>query len=127
MGRKRFHDDSKKKKSNKVKKNKYPKKDKVLLSEGVDIPIFSEFIPENQLDLHKFGEIHPGEAEIQIERFINQSYAEGFNKVLVITGKGLVLRPLAKKVLKKHSKVKSFQPAGFSNGQDGAFEVVLRS
>lgn len=49
----------------------------------------------------------------------------GYKRVLVITGKGKVVKPSVFKLLKQSKKVKEFKTAGYFNGQEGAFEVIL--
>lgn len=85
-----------------------------------------DFIPDTQLDFHDFGVLNPAEIEKILTEFIEDSYIANKTSLLVITGKGRVVRPIVKKFLKANKYVSSFKTAGYFNGQDGAFEVNLR-
>ena len=83
------------------------------------------FTPEAELDFHDFGELLSYDIEQILTEFLEDSYNSGLSSVLIITGKGTVVRPLVNKLLSQSSLVKSFKHAGYFNGQTGAFEVVL--
>lgn len=84
----------------------------------------SEF--EDKLDFHDFGILDAFEIESILNEFIEDAYHSGFRKVLVVTGKGAVIRPMAPKLLKKNQYVENFTQAGYFTGQSGAFEVTLK-
>jgi DNA-nicking Smr family endonuclease len=108
-------------KKRKVHKNKYahlvPKRDKSHLE---------PFTPQATLDYHDRGPLSKYEIEKLLEDFLLESYTDGLNKVLIITGKGQVVRPIVSKSLKKNSLVQKSSKAGYYNGQSGAFEVYLK-
>jgi DNA-nicking Smr family endonuclease len=83
------------------------------------------FIPQAELDFHNFGELTVYDIEKYLSEFIEDCYVAKLKNVLVITGKGLVVRPLVLKLLKQNKYVESFKSAGYFNGQHGAVEVVL--
>lgn len=83
------------------------------------------FIPDATLDYHEFGELLEFDIQNKLEVFIEDSYYKDFTLVLVITGKGKVVKPLVQKLLSQNKYVESFTLAGYFNGQGGAFEVVL--
>ncbi len=86
----------------------------------------SIFIPDSQIDFHEFGMLTKFEIEDLLTKFIEDSYYAECKNVLVITGKGEVIRPLVKFLLQKNKYVESFKTAGYFNGQESAFEVVLK-
>jgi DNA-nicking Smr family endonuclease len=86
-----------------------------------------EFIPDSELDFHNFGVLNAAEIEKLLSEFIEDSYIANKNYLLIITGKGKFVRPLVKNLLRENKYIKSFKTAGYFNGQDGAFEVVLKS
>jgi len=64
----------------------------------------------NTLDLHHFK---PSEVKVLIEEFIWSCQQAGILQCEIIHGKGMGdMRELTHSVLKKHSKVKSFQLGG---------------
>ncbi len=103
-------------------KNKY-----AHLVKKSDKKHLEQFIPQAELDYHDRGAMSRYEIEKLLEDFILESYSAGFEKVLIITGKGRVVRPIVRKNLKSNSKVVRFKNAGYYNGQSGAFEVFLKS
>lgn len=84
------------------------------------------FIPQDQIDFHNFGEMTPFDIEKYLSEFLEDCYVAKYHQVLVITGKGSVVRPLVQKLLKQNKYVANFKPAGYFNGQGGAFEVELK-
>ncbi len=83
------------------------------------------FISEAELDYHNFGILLPYDVEKILNEFLEDSSIAGYKQVLVITGKGNVVRPLINKLLSRHKLVEKFKQAGYFNGQTGAFEVTL--
>ena len=83
------------------------------------------FIAEDTLDYHQFGQLTHYEVEKILNEFLEDAYYSDKSQVLIITGKGKLIRPIMPKLLKKHKLVKNFKTAGYYNGQDGAFEVTL--
>ena len=57
--------------------------------------------------------------------FLEDCYLEKLENVIVIVGKGYVVRPFVQKLLGSHKLVKEFKQASYYNGQSGAFEVKL--
>jgi DNA-nicking Smr family endonuclease len=84
------------------------------------------FISDSEIDFHDFGPMTQIEIEQKLEQFIEDEYAKGSTNLLVITGKGKVVKPLVEKLLKVSKFVRTFKTAGYYNGQTGAFEVILK-
>lgn len=84
-----------------------------------------QFISEAELDYHEFGVINIYEIEKILNDFLEDCHIQKLKNVLVITGKGQVVKPYVQKFLKSHKFVGSFKTAGYFNGQSGAFEVTL--
>lgn len=85
------------------------------------------FIAEETFDYHGLGPLPEFEIIRLAENFIEECYSANKDNILIITGKGQKVRPLVKKVLSSNKYVKSFKTAGYYNGQEGAFEVCLKS
>ncbi len=87
------------------------------------------FKPEAQLDFHPLGLLTVEEIKFYLDNFLEEQKALGHVKLLIITGNGRVVRPVVAKLLERSVKrkklVKEFRTAGYFNGQEGAFEVVL--
>lgn len=83
------------------------------------------FVPDAQLDFHGMGVLTAYDIEKLLHEFIEDCYIVNKRQLLVITGKGSVVRPLVERLLKNHKHVARFQHAGYFSGQTGAFEVVL--
>lgn len=101
------------------------KKEKLAYNPKLDFRL-NNFIPEAELDFHNLGRLQPFDIEINLDHFIEDCQIAGHKNVLVITGKGLVVKPIVQRLLKHHKQVESFKLAGYFNGQGGAFEVVLK-
>ncbi len=66
------------------------------------------------------------EALFRLERFLNDAFIAGLPTVRLIHGKGTgTLRQAVREQLKTHPLVKSFRPAEFGEGGDGATIVEL--
>ncbi len=85
----------------------------------------TKFHPDSTIDFHIYKISYPYEVERILNEFIEDSYVEEQGKLLVITGKGEVVRPAAAKVLEENQYVREFRTGGYFNGQDGVFEVKL--
>lgn len=96
-------------------------------SKKVTAKVFSGFVPEDQIDFHQFGLLTSFDIEKYLCEFLEDCYISKMSKVLVITGKGSVVRPAVQKLLKTNKHVHSFKSAGYFNGQSGAFEVELKN
>jgi DNA-nicking Smr family endonuclease len=83
------------------------------------------FMADATLDYHDRGVLLPYDIEKLLSEFLEDSYNLGHKQVLIITGKGLVVRPLVEKLLARNKYVTEFTQASFSNGHKGAFEVNL--
>jgi|SaaInlStandDraft_1057018.scaffolds.fasta_scaffold136913_2 DNA mismatch repair protein MutS2 len=83
-----------------------------------------EVPPSNSLDLHHFK---PNEVKVLIDEFIWSCQQAGIREAEIIHGKGTgSLRELSHLVLKKHTKVKSFQLGGAEISQNwGKTSFVL--
>lgn len=82
---------------------------------------------QDKLDYHEFGELTHFDIEKLLFDFLEDSYNFGFSKVLVITGKGRIVKPLVQKLLKQNKFVEEFKQAGYFTGQGGAFEVCIKN
>lgn len=89
--------------------------------------MLNNFFPQSQFDFHNLGPLTNYDIESLLDTFLEDSYNEKKTHVLIITGKGLVVRPLVHRLLKNHALVENFTPAGYFNGQEGAFEVKLKN
>jgi DNA-nicking Smr family endonuclease len=85
------------------------------------------FVPDFSIDFHKFGPMNSYEIEKRVREFVEDSYAAGGNRLLIITGKGKTVRPIAQEILGTSDIVEEYRYAGYFNGQDGALEVILKS
>ena len=99
-------------------------KEKSNANSGIN-SVLNDFYPEASLDYHEFGMLDHFEIEKLLNDFLEDCYINKLHNVLVITGKGQVVRPLVGRLLKNHKLVKSFKTAGYFNGQNGAYEVSL--
>lgn len=86
---------------------------------------------QDVLDLHGYT---VGDVEYLVKNFIQSSIAQGFQKVLIIHGKGLhsaqgksLLKEEVKRILHHQSQVLSYGQASAKEGGSGALWVVLRS
>lgn len=87
---------------------------------------FFGFVPEAELDFHQFNQLTHYDIEKILSEFLEESYVNKVGRVIVITGKGKVVRPLVNKLLAKSKFVKKYKQAGYFNGQSGAFEVTIK-
>ena len=116
------------------KKEKLPDKDN---SQSKD-----KSIKISEIDLHGFT---LDEANKTVDRFINESYEKGINKVRIVTGKGLhsdneknpyiskdlsILRYSIPEYIKKNNDLMKliieFKEATIQDGGDGAFYIHLK-
>ncbi len=88
--------------------------------------ITNQFIPQNELDFHIYPKLDHVEVEKLLNEFLEDNQLIGNKFLLVITGKGKLVRPTVRKILGKHPLVESFKVAGYFNGQDGAFEIIVK-
>lgn len=89
--------------------------------------IINDFIAQAELDFHEFGELTTYDIEKYLNEFLEDCYISKLQRVLIITGKGKVVRPLVMKLLKINKYVSTFKTAGYFNGQSGALEVEIKS
>ncbi|MFS8130648.1 MAG: Smr/MutS family protein [Candidatus Dojkabacteria bacterium] len=94
--------------------NKYSTKEEIV-----------RFIPEAELDFHIVDKFDPYDIESMLNRFLEDCYLDKLENIIVIVGKGFVIRPFVQKLLKANKFVREFKQASFYNGQSGAFEVKL--
>jgi DNA-nicking Smr family endonuclease len=85
-----------------------------------------KFIADAEFDFHNRGVLLPYDIEKLLSEFIEDSYYNSLRRVLVIVGKGGVVRPKVDSLLKRNKLVDNYKFAGYFNGQDGAFEVWLK-
>tara|TARA_B100000963_G_scaffold52954_1_gene41069 strand:+ start:6347 stop:6760 length:414 start_codon:yes stop_codon:yes gene_type:complete len=97
---------------------------------------------KNTIDLHGFT---LAEANTKIENFINESYQKGFNKLIIVTGKGLhsknqndpyvssdlgILKNSIPHFIKNNEnlmkKIIEIKDADINDGGSGAFYIYLR-
>jgi DNA-nicking Smr family endonuclease len=79
-----------------------------------------------QLDFHDFKALLPYDVEQQLNEFLEDSYVRNYKQVLIITGKGKLVKPLVQKLLRNHKLVKKFEYADYYSGQEGAVVVNLK-
>ena len=101
-----------------------------------------KFIEIRSVDLHGFTLV---EANQEVKKFINQSYKEGINKLIVVTGKGLhsknksdpyvskdlsILKYSVPEFIKKEEslmkKIIEIKDANIKDGGGGAFYIYLK-
>jgi len=88
--------------------------------------------PQAQLDFHDKGHLTEKDI-IQITNdFIKTSVQNGFDRVLIITGKGIhsrngqaIVKPLVQKYLERHANVASVFKGRRDRGGSGALEIKL--
>lgn len=83
------------------------------------------FVAQATLDYHNRGILNSYEVEKLLNEFFDDCHFLGYSKVLVVTGKGSFVRPLVINLLKRNKSVRSYNYAGYFNGQNGAIEVEL--
>ena len=116
------------------------KKDKL---HDKDISYFkNKLIKTSQIDLHGFT---LDDANKKVEKFISESYDNGINKIIIVTGKGLhsdneknpyiskdlsILRYSVPECIKKNNElmklIKEFKQAPIQDGGEGAFYIHLK-
>lgn len=106
------------KKKKKVKQKNYTLEDLRTL--------FEDFHPQATFDYHEKGILNTHSVELLYEKFIQESIEENYKRILIITGKGDLVRPKVRLLLSRDKRVEKFSKAGYFQGQDGAFEVYLR-
>ncbi len=101
-----------------------------------------KFIEIRSVDLHGFTLV---EANQEVKKFINQSYKEGINKLIIVTGKGLhsknksdpyvskdlsILKYSVPEFIKKEEslmkKIIEIKDANIKDGGSGAFYIYLK-
>jgi DNA-nicking Smr family endonuclease len=90
------------------------------------MPYEDMFIEQAKLDIHDFGPMLHADIHKLIEDFILDSYNSGFTRIRIVTGKGIVVRPMTLRILKKSPYVAEFRFAGYFSGQNGAIEILLK-
>ena len=79
---------------------------------------------ELRLDIR--GE-RPEEAELQVNKFVDNAYAAGLDRIEILHGKGTgALKRTVKEILSKHSSVKTFYFAPIEIGGDGITIAELK-
>ena len=67
------------------------------------------------------------EAELAVERFLDNAVMGKLNEVTIIHGKGTgALRKAVQQLLRRHPKVKSFRLGRYGEGEDGVTVVELK-
>ena len=86
---------------------------------------------QDELDLH---EMVLDDALTATRSFLDRSFAKGYRKVRIITGKGIhskngeaVLRPSVIDVCRSHPKVREVSVPKASEGGSGALSVILKA
>lgn len=88
--------------------------------------LYEDFHPEATFDYHDKGILNSHTVELLYDQFVQESITDNFKRVLIITGKGDLVRPKVRLLLSRDKRVEKFSKAGYFQGQDGAFEVYLR-
>lgn len=83
------------------------------------------FIPDDTFDFHQFDKLDDYLVEKYLTQFIEDCYHREMERLLIITGKGKLVNPLVGELLPKIHFVKSFKRAGYFNGGEGAYEIIL--
>ena len=92
-----------------------------LLTRAVSAPV----APPTQLDLRG---LRRDEATEALDRYLNDAYLGGLQKVRVVHGKGTgAVRAAVREQLSGHALVSRFQSADAREGGEGATEVTLAS
>lgn len=81
---------------------------------------------DSQIDFHAFGEMSREEIDYLLNQFLDENAALKNRTLLIITGKGEVVRPEIERLLKKDKRVLEYESAGYTTGQHGAFIVKLK-
>lgn len=86
---------------------------------------------QDELDLH---EMILEDAAVATRQFLDRSFARGFRKVHIITGKGIhskngeaVLRPSIIRICLSHPKVREVTVPKASEGGSGALTVIFKA
>lgn len=99
-----------------IHKNKYKKEENIV-----------QFISQAELDFHIVDHFDEFEIEKMLNEFLEDCHIQRLQNVIIIVGKGFVIRPYVKKLLGQNKFVEEFKQASYFNGQSGAFEVNLKS
>lgn len=83
-------------------------------------------IYEDKIDFHEYGLLEKNQIQFFTDKFIQDSYSQGLKKILIITGKGAIVRPCVENTLRNHKLIKKYSRALEENGGSGAFEVWLK-
>ena len=75
------------------------------------------------LDLHRLNE---RESHTAVLDFLSRAVERGWRYLLIITGRGAILRAAVPRWLLDHPKVRFYAPASRRHGGEGAFYVVVR-
>ena len=88
---------------------------------------------DDTLDFHNLGLLEPNQIKYHFDSFIENSFSQGSNYLLIVTGKGDPQnnsRGLVKKVvsqlLKTNKHILKYKQADDSWGGSGAFEIWLK-
>jgi DNA mismatch repair protein MutS2 len=92
-----------------------------ILTRGVSAPL----APSTQLDLRG---LRRDEATEALDRYLNDAYLGGLQKVRIVHGKGTgAVRAAVREQLRGHALVSRFAPSDPREGGEGATEVTLAS
>ncbi len=87
---------------------------------------YSYINSEAEIRLDIRGE-RPEEAELQVNKFVDNAYSAGLTRIEILHGKGTgVLKRTVKEILSKHSSVKTFYFAPIEIGGDGITIAELK-
>ena len=78
-----------------------------------------------KLDYHDKGLLDFYTIEKLLNDFLLDSYLAKHNRLLIVTGKGKVVRPTVLRLLKNHKSVKKFEPLESTNFYGGSFVVYI--
>lgn len=88
--------------------------------------LYEDFIPEAVLDYHEYDILNEPAVEQIYNSFVDESIIYGQKKLLIVTGKGELVRPHIARIAARDKRIASYQRAGYFNGQSGAFEITLK-
>jgi DNA-nicking Smr family endonuclease len=85
-----------------------------------------DFPSQATLDYHNRGILDAFDVEKIFDDFAYDCVSKNYLYLIVICGKGKLVRPTIQKVLKTHTLVEYFKDGGYYTGGKGAFLVKLK-
>ena len=89
---------------------------------------------DDTFDFHNLGLLEPNQIKYYCETFIKDSFDQGNNYLLIITGKGIakgqssgLVKKTVLMTLKQNKYIRKFKEAKTAFGGSGAFEIWLKA